>query len=717
MDKHHRHTLRKGEFLECIQKEEIEWKSHRHFDGKSMVTTRYMNVPCVYDSETTKLKVNNIRTGFVHKWGIEFKDYAYVTNKIKEFIELLDDLRRIFHLDNDNRLIIYIHNLMFDFAFFRRLLEIDDIFIYQEHTPLYVVSRGIEFRCSYILSNERLEKIGEGLVKYKAVKKVGDLDYELCRCPHTPYTSKEYGYLFGDLDTTLCYIKEIMEQEGNNITRIPLTYTGWVRRDIKEAILNDAIARRLVQGLKLTTEEYFLWKRAFGGGFVHTNQTHEGIHKYQDEENEGITSYDFSSAHPAAACSEMFPMSNGVKVEWTGDIEEDNKLFYELLEDFILVFDIEFNEIKIKKNKADEPLNYSKCWGVFKHKDKPNVYHNGRIVYAKRLCTTMNSIDFRTIEKFYEWDSIKVTNCYYYSKWYLPKVLIEKILSYYTGKTELKGKKGKELEYYQWKKKINAIYGLMIQDIVRVSYGYDGNFTKAKYPEDNEIDDIIKHYNNSKSRCLWYPWGVCISSYTKANLFTGIYEFGEDYIYSDTDSIKGLRASKHQEYITKYNENITKKLQDMCDFYGIDKALLSPKTIDGIEKPLGCWDFDGHYTDFKALRAKTYIGHRDDEGNEGLHCVVAGISKYSIAQYLEEEAEKKHCSVYDIFTMNLTIPKGKADKRGRFYSDEELECDVCDYLGNTERVHIYGGVYIDDVEFSIQEESLAYIKKLERAEE
>ena len=65
--------------------------------------------------------------------------------------------------------------------------------------------------------------------------------------------------------------------------------------------------------------------------------------------------------------------------------------------------------------------------------------------------------------------------------------------------------------------------------------------------------------------------------------------------------------------------------------YGIPLELASPKTIKGIEKPLGVWDYEGNYSRFKTLGAKRYMYEIDND----IHITVAGVSKKSGSEYLK----------------------------------------------------------------------------------
>ncbi|WP_457832296.1 hypothetical protein, partial [Staphylococcus aureus] len=79
---------------------------------------------------------------------------------------------------------------------------------------------------------------------------------------------------------------------------------------------------------------------------------------------------------------------------------------------------------------------------------------------------------------------------------------------------------------------------------------------------------------------------------------------GDDYIYSDTDSLKVRNYDNHLGYINWFNDCIVSKMKAMCVYYSLDESLLSPKTKEGKTKMMGVWDYEGTYKKFKTLGAK-----------------------------------------------------------------------------------------------------------------
>ena len=327
------------------------------------------------------------------------------------------------------------------------------------------------------------------------------------------------------------------------------------------------------------------------------------------------------------------------------------------------------------------------------------IVNNGRVVLGEIVSLTVTNIDFEIIQKCYKWDKMKVANFRIYRKSYLPTDLVKSIVKLYKDKTLLKGVDDMEIEYLQSKEMLNAVYGMCVTDIARDEDLYINHSWET---HEANIEKSIEIYNRSKNRFLFYPWGVFVTAYARRNLFTGIFEFGDDYIYSDTDSIKCINAEKHESYINRYNEITQKKLKMACTFHGIDYNDLCPKTKDGKTKLLGVWDYEGIYKRFKTLGAKRYIY----ETEKGLNITIAGTGKESTCKFLSA-----FNNPFDIFTDDLTIPKEYTGKLTHTYIDDEKEGYITDYTGQTIHYKSLSGIHLEkaDYNLSITNQYIDYI--------
>jgi hypothetical protein len=211
----------------------------------------------------------------------------------------------------------------------------------------------------------------------------------------------------------------------------------------------------------------------------------------------------------------------------------------------------------------------------------------------------------------------------------LPKALILAVLDLYENKTKLKGIAGKEVEYLVSKNMINAAFGMMVTAIIRDEFYYDTSKGWAKFEAD--VVSQLTKYNSNFNRFLYYGWGVWVTAHARHNLFSAIYEFGADYIYSDTDSIKGINFSDHMAYFKDYNNAVFDKLLRMCAHYNIPFNKVRPKTRKGEEKMIGVWDIEAGYNKFKTVGAKRYI-YENRDGSLGL--TVSGLNKKFAIPYL-----------------------------------------------------------------------------------
>lgn len=399
--------------------------------------------------------------------------------------------------------------------------------------------------------------------------------------------------------------------------------------------------------------------------------------------------------------AEKFPITQG---EFLGSV----KLNYILdnMGEYCFMFRLRLHNVSPKID-ADHPISFSKC--RYTEIEEP-LLDNGRIFMAKYLEITCTEQDLLTYLEFYNFDmdKVEIIDCYQYRKQYLPRPFVLAILNLYQKKTELKDVDGEEINYMIFKAMLNAAYGMTVTDIVREELYYDEEREEPFYSNYDEMTDKqyqeylsnqISRYNSNPYRFLFYAWGVWITAYARRNLFSGIKECNKDYIYADTDSIKILNTEKHMAYIKRYNREITEKLKKACEFHEIDFSMTKPKNKYGEEKPLGIWEFEGEYDEFKTLGAKRYLWRKGDKWQ----LTVAGVNKKTGMNYLLKRAEEtgNGYTPFDFFNMDLIFPSEYSGRNVLTYIDEPIEGEVTDYLGSTIHFEELSGIHMESTDYSI----------------
>ena len=675
--------------------------------GINFTTTNigYYNIVFAFDIETTSFtdkptKENpNEKRSIMYIWQLAINGRVITGRTWNEFIYCIHHIAEVLQTDNAHRVIIYVHNLAFEFQYIRKMFEWRKVFAIDKRKPIYAITTsGIEFRCSYILTNYSLAMLGEQLHKYKVSKLVGDLDYKLLRHPLTELSDQELQYCINDVLVVSAYIQEQIEKE-KYIHRIPLTCTGYCRRFVRYNCLYKGGSKNwrkqfnkyhsLIKALTISdVDEYRQLKRAFQGGFTHAAAYWSG---YTIDD---VDSIDFTSSYPYVLLSEQFPMSSGQIVS----IHSQDELEH-YLKTYCCLFDVRFFELK-SRFKYENYISASKCF------QKTNIVsNNGRIYSADILGMTVTEVDFDIIRRMYSFEHCDIFNFRIYRKGYLPKEIIDSIIKLYSDKTTLKGVKGKEQEYQVSKGLLNSVYGMMVTDIIRdeIIYADDWSIEAA------EPDKQIEKYNKSRKRFLYYPWGVWCTAYARRNLWTGISEFKEDYVYSDTDSIKCKNIERHRNYINAYNKVCEKKLQHMCDHYGISYSQLLPKTIKGETKPIGVWDWETKgniYKKFKTLGAKRYMVYQGDD----LSLTVSGVNKKFAIPYMKDQYSIDDC--FEAFNEGLIIPEQFTGKLTHYYIDKEYQGTITDYKGVKYEYDSLSGIYLEPAAycFDISIEYIEFLK-------
>lgn len=418
--------------------------THRH------KKTDYLDLICALDLETTSFRsADDVALGTMYVWMFGCNGAVMIGRTWAEFEGFFANFCWHFKLSADKRrVLIYVHNNAFDFQFYRKHFLWTDIFARSEREPMYAVTTGgLEFRCSYILTNSKLETVVRNLIRYPVAKQVGDLDYDLIRTSSTPLTEKEIGYCIHDVLVIMSLIYDRMQQEGGNIAKIPLTQTGYARRECRaECLYHDKKARKylyLMRDLTLSQDEYFVAKAAFSGGFTHASPYRVNTVGFD------LGSFDFTSSYPAVMVAEQFPMSKGEEVP-VNTIHSRDDLNALCAKGCCLMI-LEFDGITAV-TEQDYYISESRC--VATGEDA----FNGRIASADTLTICCTDVDWEVIQQAYEWERFRVKRIWTYKRRYLPTPYVRTILQLYKSKTELKGVVGEEENYARSKELLNSLY-------------------------------------------------------------------------------------------------------------------------------------------------------------------------------------------------------------------------------------------------------------------
>lgn len=653
---------------------DFDIKTHKKRNG-----AKYINAPFSFDIETSSFYQNKTKRATMYMWGFGINGKVIIGRTREEWLQLLYKISFKLGLNKDYRIVIYVHNLAYEFQRFMKKLPFSRVFALDNRQVCQCECEdlGIEFKCSYLLSGYSLNSLGNYLTKYKVKKLVGELDYEQVRGSKTPITEEEYAYLRNDNLVVMSYIQEYIERK-KYITSIPLTKTGEVRRMIRNNCnKNFTSYRKLMNLLTLDTREFELLHSAFQGGYTHANP----LHAMSIVNN--VTSNDFTSAYPSIMVLEKLPMTRGEKVSRPSYFRKFINQGYATL------MVIEF--WNIKNTKADDDyISSSKCIDMVKA-----VTNNGRINRADYIKIALTDVDLKIIDMIYEYSNIKCSECWIYVYDYLPTPIVDSVLTFYENKTKLKGVNGREVDYLASKELLNSCYGMCVTNPCREEIEFD-----AKDKEDLwkkipcNIEETIDKFNKAKSRFLFYPWGVWITAINRYNLWCGIIECGHDYIYSDTDSIKCTNYNKHIKYFESYNKNILKKIKASANYYEFSIDRYIPKTIKGVSKPIGVWDKEDTAEEFKTLGAKRYLYKLNNE----YHLTCSGINKNIALPYI---IESSNGNVFNFFSNEMYIPKGKCGKLIHTYVDEEITGVLTDYLGNKMEYHEDSFIHLEQADYSL----------------
>lgn len=566
-----------------------------------------------FDIESTTIQCDT-PYGFMYHWQMCIGGLLLYGRTWTEFITFIHALVDYLNISMEERFVIYVHNLAFEFEFLYRFLERDfggfSVFASKKRKPIYVTcGNGIEFRCSYKLTNMSLEKACENEKGMKYRKASGDLDYRKLRTADTHLSYTEFGYCMTDVASLYDLIQNRLQNEKDNLETIPMTSTGYVRRDVRRSCRKDEHYRDDVfLYCQMTQEIYTLLKEEGRGGDTHANRYMSG-RIWHD-----VDSYDAVSSYPAQLLLRKYPMTKFVPY---GDIESMEE-FNTMISHYACLFRIGFTNLRVKKETTMPYISVSKCLQCV-----TPLLDNGRVLSSPLAVMALNDIDYKIIARDYEWDNLAITDLYFAEYGYLPNCITDVIMDYFAQKCELK-EQMKNLEdgeekdnltylYNKIKNKLNGIFGMMYTDPIHSDIALDTD--SGEWSE--MIGDIAKKldkYNNSRNSFLVYAWGSWCTAWGRFHLHELYNMTGSGTIYGDTDSSKAVNVD--QTAIDRLNESIIAMCKERNAYY---------QSNSGKTYYLGVFEKETKepMTEFVTLGAKKYV-YTD---RKGLHCTISGVSK------------------------------------------------------------------------------------------
>lgn len=577
-------------------------------------TKRYINHLMTFDIETSTIeKTDGSFEGFMYHWQVCIDGYVCFGRSWKEFLTFLRKMNRALkNYDKKHKLVCYIHNFSYEFQFIYSWIKLTDVFAIDKRKPLKAISKdfNIEFRCSYLLSNMNLKKFIENTPNAHYYKGSGDLDYKKVFTPKTSLTMSELGYCYNDVMGLYEAIIYLLKED--TLTTIPLTSTGYVRRECRNNMRKNKKNRKQFLDLKLNDKLYQLCKDSFRGGNTASNRYKTNFINYD------VSSYDMSSAYPYAMISGLYPIT---------PFQEETITSLDMLDDYntrycTLAY-YSFENVKLKKGVPFPYIPYSKCIefiapsydSKFKGKE---YYYNGRVLEADFIKIAMTNYDYQIFINQYEYDenNVRVEDFYYSYKGFLPKEFTDTVLEFFTLKSQLKGKEGKEYEYMKSKNKLNSLYGMIVTDIIRQENLFMNQWEKG---ENSTLEEYYKKRNNF----LTYQWGLFVTAICRTNLQKAIDKIGLDCVYIDTDSVKFV--GHHDDVF----EQINQEMIEWCT----QNDIINYVKVGSNKYFLGLYDREKGYDEFVTLGAKKYAFKQ----NNKIGITVAGLNKISGAKELKEK--------------------------------------------------------------------------------
>lgn len=257
-------TGKRNKFDNTIYTFDIETTSYIELYGKQYNALDYLNF-----TQEEKDNCTFLSNMYIFMFSInDTVFYGRTWDELKNFMTKID----IF--THGIKKYVFVHNLSYEFQFLRNAFKFKNVFSRKSRKVIKfeLEDLNFEFRCTYYMTNVKLEKLAK-IYQLPVKKLTGNLDYTKIRHSGTKLTSKELSYCENDCLVIFHYIK-LQLKEYKTVKNLPLTATGFVRRELKEIVdRNYGYKRKVGKSINIDGHIFNLMEQAFQGGYTHANWT------------------------------------------------------------------------------------------------------------------------------------------------------------------------------------------------------------------------------------------------------------------------------------------------------------------------------------------------------------------------------------------------------------------------------------------------------------
>ena len=483
----------------------------------------YIDSTVTLDIETT----NTTDDGFLYSIQMCMDGICVVVRYVEDLITILDGLVENLVLTPERRLVIYVHNLGYEYMYLGQILMqeygLDEMLLTKSRKPLYIrLKNGLEFRDSLKLFQKSLARATKGLPHEK---RSGDLEYKVYRTPDRPITPDEFSYMVYDVRGLWEAILQLKWQHGYNAATIPLTNTAMVIEEVNKYCRKDGKTMDAMKSLRLTKNQMRLAYHCMSGGDT------PGCRWKAGWVYENCNSYDLKSAHPSQQLLKKFPAGEPITMPDDTD-EETLKGLIDM--EYGWIAKVFVSDFAIRPECPDPTISLSKC------AETQGIYgmDNGRVLGAEGAIIYMDSNDYQRFRDAYEYGELIAIECVAFRLEYLPKQYRLAILEKF--KLKEGAEDGPERNFS--KVCVNTIFGASAQKVVRDEYSLtDSGLLDAEHIDWVTNLEGMNEKNVKKKQTHKFPflWGLWTASLSRLALWDLLREVGwEKVIYWDTDSCK-----------------------------------------------------------------------------------------------------------------------------------------------------------------------------------